>query len=175
VVEGAPLLRAYGSKAHRGFESLPLRHTERQFSTFSIRLLWRQQRGVRTRDIDNGVRQNRRRRFWTARTRRPKGEGRRPESIPPFKPDGRHSPTSGYVTPADDLRCGGHRSAAARSRSWESGRHGRLPVRYCRSWAPFDKHVGLAIAGNRRRGASCFSSSVQVLAAAAVVTHFSIC
>ena len=25
VVEGAPLLRAYGSKAHRGFESLPLR------------------------------------------------------------------------------------------------------------------------------------------------------
>jgi hypothetical protein len=26
VVEGAPLLRAYGSKAHRGFESLPLRH-----------------------------------------------------------------------------------------------------------------------------------------------------
>ena len=25
MVEGAPLLRAYGSKAHRGFESLPLR------------------------------------------------------------------------------------------------------------------------------------------------------
>ena len=24
--EGAPLLREYGSKAHRGFESLPLRH-----------------------------------------------------------------------------------------------------------------------------------------------------
>jgi hypothetical protein len=36
VVEGAPLLRAYGSKAHRGFESLPLRHTAHQFSTFSI-------------------------------------------------------------------------------------------------------------------------------------------
>jgi hypothetical protein len=30
VVEGAPLLRAYGSKAHRGFESLPLRHTARK-------------------------------------------------------------------------------------------------------------------------------------------------
>src|SRR5687768_2477887 len=26
VVEGAPLLRVYGSKAHRGFESLTLRH-----------------------------------------------------------------------------------------------------------------------------------------------------
>ena len=25
MVEGAPLLREYGSKAHRGFESLPLR------------------------------------------------------------------------------------------------------------------------------------------------------
>ncbi len=28
VVEGAPLLRAYGSKAHRGFESLPLRQPD---------------------------------------------------------------------------------------------------------------------------------------------------
>ena len=27
LVEGAPLLRAYGSKAHRGFESLSLRQT----------------------------------------------------------------------------------------------------------------------------------------------------
>src|ERR1700678_2727394 len=36
VVEGAPLLRAYGSKAHRGFESLPLRHRAPQFQTFSI-------------------------------------------------------------------------------------------------------------------------------------------
>ena len=26
VAEGAPLLREYGSKAHRGFESLSLRH-----------------------------------------------------------------------------------------------------------------------------------------------------
>ena len=26
MVEGAPLLRAYGPKAHRGFESLTLRH-----------------------------------------------------------------------------------------------------------------------------------------------------
>ena len=26
VAEGAPLLREYGLKAHRGFESLPLRH-----------------------------------------------------------------------------------------------------------------------------------------------------
>jgi hypothetical protein len=26
VVEGAPLLREYGPKAHRGFESLSLRH-----------------------------------------------------------------------------------------------------------------------------------------------------
>ncbi len=26
MAEGAPLLREYGSKAHRGFESLPLRH-----------------------------------------------------------------------------------------------------------------------------------------------------
>jgi hypothetical protein len=30
VVEGAPLLRAYGSKAHRGFESLSLRHVGRE-------------------------------------------------------------------------------------------------------------------------------------------------
>ena len=30
VVEGAPLLRAYGSKAHRGFESLPLRQVKPQ-------------------------------------------------------------------------------------------------------------------------------------------------
>ena len=30
MVEGAPLLRAYGSKAHRGFESLPLRHAAHQ-------------------------------------------------------------------------------------------------------------------------------------------------
>jgi hypothetical protein len=36
VVEGAPLLRAYGSKAHRGFESLPLRHTEPKFQWFSF-------------------------------------------------------------------------------------------------------------------------------------------
>ncbi len=27
MAEGAPLLREYGSKAHRGFESLSLRHT----------------------------------------------------------------------------------------------------------------------------------------------------
>ncbi len=27
VVEGAPLLREYGLIAHRGFESLPLRHS----------------------------------------------------------------------------------------------------------------------------------------------------
>ncbi len=26
MVEGAPLLRAYGTKSHRGFESLSLRH-----------------------------------------------------------------------------------------------------------------------------------------------------
>ena len=36
MVEGAPLLRAYGSKAHRGFESLPLRHTARQFPSVSM-------------------------------------------------------------------------------------------------------------------------------------------
>jgi hypothetical protein len=36
VVEGAPLLRAYGSKAHRGFESLPLRHAANKFSSFSF-------------------------------------------------------------------------------------------------------------------------------------------
>jgi hypothetical protein len=29
VAEGAPLLREYGSKAHRGFESLPLRQTQK--------------------------------------------------------------------------------------------------------------------------------------------------
>ena len=29
AAEGAPLLREYGSKAHRGFESLPLRHATR--------------------------------------------------------------------------------------------------------------------------------------------------
>ena len=45
MVEGAPLLRAYGSKAHRGFESLPLRHTAYKFSTFSLRLLSQRQRG----------------------------------------------------------------------------------------------------------------------------------
>src|SRR3979409_1082839 len=39
VVEGAPLLRAYGSKPPRGCESLPLRHTARKFSTLSFRLL----------------------------------------------------------------------------------------------------------------------------------------
>src|ERR1700679_4222262 len=43
---------------------------------------------IRTRDMEKGVRQNRRRRFWTTRTRRPKGEGRRPESIPPSAPNG---------------------------------------------------------------------------------------
>ena len=31
VAEGAPLLRVYGLIAHRGFESLPLRHTASQF------------------------------------------------------------------------------------------------------------------------------------------------
>ncbi len=29
VAEGAPLLREYGSKAHRGFESLPLRQIQK--------------------------------------------------------------------------------------------------------------------------------------------------
>src|ERR1700679_939524 len=47
-----------------------------------------QEAWIRTRDMENGVRQNRRGRFWTTRTRRPKGEGRRPESIPPSAPDG---------------------------------------------------------------------------------------
>src|ERR1700676_663652 len=57
VVEGAPLLRAYGSKAHRGFESLPLRQSARQgllvlrflgfCSSISIG-------GIRTRDIESG-------------------------------------------------------------------------------------------------------------------------
>ena len=32
VVEGAPLLRAYGSKAHRGFESLSLRQLQTQLA-----------------------------------------------------------------------------------------------------------------------------------------------
>ena len=36
MVEGAPLLRAYGSKAHRGFESLPLRHAFRKISSLSL-------------------------------------------------------------------------------------------------------------------------------------------
>ena len=37
VAEGAPLLREYGSKAHRGFESLPLRHYFFVFSEWQIR------------------------------------------------------------------------------------------------------------------------------------------
>src|ERR1700678_3762462 len=45
VVEGAPLLRAYGSKAHRGFESLPLRHTARQFPPASITQSWQPRSG----------------------------------------------------------------------------------------------------------------------------------
>src|ERR1700678_1222442 len=48
--------------------------------------------GIRTRDMNKGVRQNRRRRFWTTRKRRPKGEGRRPESIPPSPPHGTSIP-----------------------------------------------------------------------------------
>ena len=36
MVEGAPLLRAYGSKAHRGFESLPLRHRIDSGSSLSV-------------------------------------------------------------------------------------------------------------------------------------------
>ena len=42
MVEGAPLLRAYGSKAHRGFESLPLRQTLGKFS--SVWISWLSQR-----------------------------------------------------------------------------------------------------------------------------------
>src|ERR1700677_5418497 len=45
VVEGAPLLRAYGSKAHRGFESLPLRHRAHQFPTFSTPQSWQPRSG----------------------------------------------------------------------------------------------------------------------------------
>ncbi len=30
MAEGAPLLREYGLKAHRGFESLPLRHMNKK-------------------------------------------------------------------------------------------------------------------------------------------------
>ena len=45
MVEGAPLLRAYGSKAHRGFESLPLRHSSHKFSSFSFRRLRQRRSG----------------------------------------------------------------------------------------------------------------------------------
>src|SRR6202522_2391371 len=45
VVEGAPLLRAYGSKAHRGFESLPLRHTANKFPSVSITQSWQLRSG----------------------------------------------------------------------------------------------------------------------------------
>jgi hypothetical protein len=45
VVEGAPLLRAYGSKAHRGFESLPLRQAANQFPPVSITQLWQPRSG----------------------------------------------------------------------------------------------------------------------------------
>ena len=45
MVEGAPLLRAYGSKAHRGFESLPLRHRANQFSSVSITQSWQPRSG----------------------------------------------------------------------------------------------------------------------------------
>ncbi len=45
MVEGAPLLRAYGSKAHRGFESLPLRHTANKFLSISITQSWQPRSG----------------------------------------------------------------------------------------------------------------------------------
>ena len=32
MAEGAPLLREYGLKAHRGFESLPLRHIQKNLA-----------------------------------------------------------------------------------------------------------------------------------------------
>ena len=52
VVEGAPLLRAYGSKAHRGFESLPLRQTASQFLSVSITQWCSNEAGIRTRDME---------------------------------------------------------------------------------------------------------------------------
>src|ERR1700730_15296244 len=68
VVEGAPLLRAYGSKAHRVFQSLPLRHTANQFSSLSLSLLWQRRSG------DN------------ARRAAPKGRGAQRRVIPPSPP-----------------------------------------------------------------------------------------
>ncbi len=39
MAEGAPLLREYGLKAHRGFESLPLRHTVWSLIAVSVTIL----------------------------------------------------------------------------------------------------------------------------------------
>ncbi len=39
VAEGAPLLRVYGLIAHRGFESLPLRHPVLKILLFPLDLL----------------------------------------------------------------------------------------------------------------------------------------
>ena len=68
MVEGAPLLRAYGSKAHRGFESLSLRHTLGELSAAWIR----EWRGRRSGD--------------NAPEGGPKGEERMRRVIPPSPP-----------------------------------------------------------------------------------------
>jgi hypothetical protein len=74
--------------------------------------------GIRTRDMEKGVRQNRRRRFWTTRTRRPQGEGRRPESIPPSPPN--------MLAPECNSRSLAH-LAALRNRASLKVRSGSVP------------------------------------------------
>ena len=74
--------------------------------------------GIRTRDMEKGVRQNRRRRFWTTRTRRPQGEGRRPESIPPSPPN--------ILAPECNSRSLAH-LAALRNRASLKVRSGSVP------------------------------------------------
>ncbi len=56
MVEGAPLLREYGLKAHRGFESLPLRHvhTRRAISPPGMNMSWRDESPVKGFDKSAG-------------------------------------------------------------------------------------------------------------------------
>ena len=97
MAEGAPLLREYGSKAHRGFESLSLRQVliSPHFGGF---LVPDSVRGMRTLipkgsgSITGQDSPGRRR-----RRRRPQGEGHGgPESIPLSPPDIKSPAKAGF-------------------------------------------------------------------------------
>ena len=84
VAEGAPLLREYGLKAHRGFESLPLRQItqapSRGLCYLGVRaVLVRILRFDKTAGLP----------FWTPAMPAPAGRGSMdgPESIPPSPPN----------------------------------------------------------------------------------------